>query len=178
MTGRWRRPPRPYGRRFSGSRSAGNACAGGRGQDLEALSWTLSIWACLISVKRLHQSRPETTSSNSFSFECTHVPLSNRSAFRGSFGLNQTHERQFSYCQVIRFRLRCGSGSSFVTMVPGWGPFLLKGLPPPQQWSREAFAPPHERWDDSYRAGRPSRARRQGESSRRSWLWRPESPTR
>ena len=43
-------------------------------------------------------------------------PLSKRSAFRGSFGLNQTQDRQFSYCQVIRFRLLCGSGSWFETM--------------------------------------------------------------
>ena len=34
-----------------------------------------------------------------------HTPRSRMSAFSGSFGENQTHERQFSYCQVSLFRL-------------------------------------------------------------------------
>ena len=42
------------------------------------------------------------------------------SAFRGSFGLNQTQDRQFSDCQVILFRpFCCGSELAMVVDYKG-----------------------------------------------------------
>ena len=76
-----------------------------------AFSWSMSIVCCFISLKRLHQSRPETMRSYVFSFELIHIPRSIMSAFMGSFGRNQTQAKQFSDCHVSFFRLSFSSES-------------------------------------------------------------------
>ncbi len=76
-----------------------------------AFSWSISIVCCFISLKRLHQSRPETMRSYVFSFELMHIPRSIMSAFMGSFGRYQTQAKQFSDCYVSVFRLSFSSES-------------------------------------------------------------------
>ena len=65
--------------------------------------WSICSWE--ISSDKLHQSLPLIIKLNVWSSGCTHLPFVKMSAFIGSEGENHLHDRQFSDCHDILFKL-------------------------------------------------------------------------